>query len=93
MIVQKSKTFTNRLDNLRDKRAKANIAFRIRRIEAENHFGDYKPVGDKVYELRIHSSPGYRVYFYYHNNEVIIGGDKGSQTRGIIKAKQMIRET
>ena len=50
------------------------------------------PVGDKVSELRIHVSPGYRVYFTRVGQRVVIllcGGEKGSQKRDISRAKAL----
>ncbi|MGE3954876.1 MAG: type II toxin-antitoxin system RelE/ParE family toxin [Parachlamydiales bacterium] len=43
-----------------------------------------------LYELRIHSGPGYRLYFGKRSKEVILllcGGDKGSQSKDVEKAK------
>lgn len=48
---------------LRDADARARINVRIRRISLTGNFGDAKPVGDGVYELRIGYEPGYRVYY------------------------------
>jgi len=47
---------------LRDPRAKAKIATRVSRL-ATGNFGDCKPLGRGVYELRIDWGPGYRVYY------------------------------
>lgn len=58
------------------------------------HFGDVAPVGEGVSELRIFYGPGYRVYFLKVNSVVVIllsGGDKGSQTADIVKAKEIAR--
>jgi putative addiction module killer protein len=75
-------------------RARALIASRLDRL-AYGHTGDAKAVGAGVFELRIHYGPGYRVYFSRQGNAIIIllcGGDKGSQTRDIRTAKQLIAE-
>ena len=53
--------FTKWMKRLRDTDAKARINVRIRRISLTGNFGDVKPVGDGVYELRIDYGPGYRV--------------------------------
>lgn len=58
------------------------------------HFGDCKSIkGSKgLFELRIHISPGFRIYFGKKGSEIIIllnGGTKGSQKREILKAEQL----
>jgi putative addiction module killer protein len=74
---------------LRDAAAKMSIARRLRRVETGN-FGDSKPVGEGVSELRIDTGPGYRVYFGMRGTSIVIllcGGDKSSQDSDIVKAK------
>ena len=69
------------------------IDARLTRIAVGN-FGDHKPVGDGVYELRIPKGPGLRVYYALKGNELVVligGGDKGSQKRDITKAKELWR--
>lgn len=86
--------FSAWLAGLKDRRAAARVAVRITRIEAGN-FGDAKSVGDKVSELRIAYGPGYRVYFTIKDATVIVllvGGDKGSQSRDIELAKAIAAE-
>jgi putative addiction module killer protein len=59
------------------------------------HYGDCKPVGDGVYELVLDFGPGYRVYFTEKDNVVIFllcGGDKSTQKKDIITAKQHLAE-
>ena len=80
---------------LRDTDAKARINVRIRRISLTGNFGDVKPVGDGVYELRIDYGPGYRVYYSQRGSEIVlllIGGDKSSQQKDIDKAKRLNAE-
>jgi len=70
---------------LRDRRARARINARIRRLSLGNP-GDVKPVGEGVSELRIDYGPGYRVYFTQRGRKVVIllaGGDKRTQERDI----------
>ena len=74
--------------------AKARIAARLRQLEAGN-FGDAKPVGEGVTELRIHVGAGYRVYCGMHGQDWIIllcGGDKDSQPKDILRAKALWME-
>ncbi|MGH8445892.1 MAG: type II toxin-antitoxin system RelE/ParE family toxin [Solimonas sp.] len=76
---------------MRDVAGRAIIARRLSRIENGN-FGDTKPVGDGVRELRIDFGLGYRVYYAMRGKVVVFllfGGDKGSQARGIVKANAL----
>jgi putative addiction module killer protein len=86
--------FRDWLLSLKDMRGRAVIRVRLNRLRLGN-FGDCKPVGEGVQELRVSFGPGYRVYFGRHGNTVVIllcGGDKGSQTRDIAKAREFWRD-
>jgi putative addiction module killer protein len=77
------------LSSLRDRRARAQIEVRLRRVSSGN-LGDTKPVGDGVSELRVDVGGGYRVYYGKHGQALVIllcGGDKGSQQSDIALAK------
>lgn len=79
------------LDNL-DVKTRAIIKTRLDRISLGN-FGDSKPIknGGGIRELRISYGPGYRIYYGMKGSTLVIllvGGDKKSQARDIIKAKQ-----
>lgn len=89
--VRETDTFTEWLARLKDEVAKAKIAARIRRLAFGNP-GDVAPVGQGVSELRIHYSPGYRVYFVRKGAALVIllcGGDKSTQSRDIKQAKAL----
>lgn len=76
---------------LRDRQARARIDVRIRRLSLGN-FGDVKPVGAGVSELRVHYGPGYRVYFVQRGEQVAIllaGGDKSTQEQDIRLAHEL----
>lgn len=92
--VRQTETYAKWFKQLRDRRARARIDVRIRRVSLGN-FGDVKPVGEGVSELRIPYGPGYRVYFVRRGEVVVIllcGGDKGSQDRDIAKARALAAE-
>lgn len=83
--------FADWFKGLRDVMARKRIAKRIALLEG-GHFGDVKPVGGKVSELRIDHGPGYRVYFMRRGEALIlllIGGDKDSQRRDIARAREI----
>ena len=89
--VCKTAAFSDWMANLRDHHARAKIAARIDRLAFGNP-GDVASVGDGVSELRIHSGPGYRVYFVRRGATLIVllcGGDKTTQTQDIKTAKML----
>jgi len=93
-IIEKTDEFDKWLRKLKDLKAKAIILFRIQRIENDEHFGDYKPVGSGIRELKIDYAKGYRVYFKESDGKIIIlliGGDKSTQQRDIEKAKEILK--
>ena len=87
--IRETGNFRKWFKGLKDKIAQSLISARIRRISYGN-FGDTKPVGDGVSELRIDYGPGYRVYFTRRGREIVIllcGGIKTGQTGNIETAK------
>ena len=81
--------FTEWLESIRDQRTRRQIRARLTQLEHGN-FGDYKSVGEGVFELRLHFGAGYRIYFGRIDNTIVLllcGGDKSSQTRDIERAK------
>jgi putative addiction module killer protein len=92
--VRQTEEFADWLALLRDGVAAKRIKQRIARVQI-GLFGDVKPVGDGLSELRIDQGPGYRVYFARRGDILVIllcGGDKGSQSRDINRAKAMAEQ-
>ena len=91
-FIEKTIEFDKWLKKLKDLRAKAKILFRIQKLENEEHFGEWKPVGNGISELKINYAKGYRVYFKEKGGKIIvllIGGDKSTQQKDIEKAKEI----
>jgi putative addiction module killer protein len=89
--VRQTTIFRDWLDGLKDRQAQARIAQRIVRLQG-GLFGDVKPVGEGVSELRVDHGPGYRVYFTRRGSVVVIllcGGDKRTQAKDIQRAQAM----
>lgn len=77
---------------LNDLRAKAKIFFRLQKLEYQEHFGDSKPIGNGIIELKINYEKGYPIYFKENEGKIIIlliGGDKSSQQKDTEKAKEL----
>ena len=93
-FIEKTTEFDKWFRKLNDLRAKAKILFRIQKIENDEHFGDWEPVGNGIRELKIDYAKGCRVYFKESNRKIIIlliGGDKSTQQRDIEKAKEILK--
>jgi putative addiction module killer protein len=93
LIFKQSSEFRQWLATLKDAPGKVRVLARVRNAE-QGHFGDCEPVGDGVSEMRIHSGPGYRLYFTRRGEVVyflLLGGDKSSQKRDIKRAIEMAR--
>ena len=92
--VLRTAAFDDWLQSLRDKVGQRQILARHTRLSLGN-WGDCKPVGGEVTELRIDFGPGYRVYCWRDGDVVVValgGGDKSTQQRDIAKAQAMVQE-
>jgi putative addiction module killer protein len=77
------------LNRLRDRQARVRIRSRLDRVGMGN-FGDYKAVGEGVFELRVDYGPGYRIYFAKAGSTIVLllcGGAKSTQPQDILKAQ------
>ncbi len=81
---------TDWLAGMRDARARAKLEIRFRRVSL-GIFGNTKPVGEGVQELREDMAPSYRVYPGRHGATLVIllcGDDKRAQDADIKRAKE-----
>ena len=91
--IRQTAAYSQWYDGLRDRKARARIDARIRRLSLGNP-GDVKPVGEGVSELRIDYGPGYRIYLAQRGQAFVIllaGGDKSTQAADIKIALAMAR--
>jgi putative addiction module killer protein len=75
---------------LKDKKAVAKILLRVDRAKQGN-LGDHKLIDDGLFEFRVDTGGGYRIYFGRISPNAIVllwGGDKSTQPRDIEKAHQ-----
>lgn len=82
--------FIDWLKKLSDQRVRDRIHNRIDQLRLGNA-GDFKSVGNGVFELRIHFGPGYRIYYGRTGRHIILllcGGDKASQQQDVKRAMQ-----
>jgi putative addiction module killer protein len=59
------------MTGLADRRARARIEARIRRLSLGNP-GDVRPVGAGVSEMRVDYGPGYRVYYLQRGAVLVV---------------------
>jgi len=81
--------FREWLDSVADRIARAAVRNRLDRLQ-RGLFGDCKPVGDGVFELRIDVGAGYRAYAARAGERAVLllcGGDKSTQSSDIRRAK------
>lgn len=93
-IFFKTDEFNDWFLSLKDHLARAKIIQRLDKAQA-GHFGDCKPVGKSVHEMRIHYGAGYRLYYSRVESVtywLLIGGDKASQQRDIEQAIELAKE-
>ncbi len=86
--------FTEWLHKLRDPQARLAVTRRIDQL-SYGLYGNWRSVGASVYELKLSTGPGYRIYFGERENRLVIllcAGDKSSQNRDILRAKQYWKE-
>ncbi len=69
--IRQTEDYRRWFAGLRDRRARARIDVRIRRLSLGN-LGDVRPVGEGVSETRIDYGPGYRVAFVQRGETMVV---------------------
>lgn len=93
-IFVRSSEFERWFTGLKDNKGRARIITRLDSAALGN-FGDARPVGEGVSEMRIHTGPGYRVYYVRRGVTVYVllaGGDKSTQKQDIARALRLARD-
>jgi putative addiction module killer protein len=86
--------FAKWLKKLRDGNAVARVIQRLERLKDGNP-GEYREVGQGVYELKIDYGPGYRLYCAFAGAHLVLllcGGDKRKQKNDIEQAQEFWRD-
>jgi len=86
--IKRTDEFAAWLDGLKDRVTRVRLTRRIDRAMCGN-FGDVKPVGEGVFEMREFFGAGWRMYYIQRGDVVIVmlgGGDKSTQSADIAKA-------
>ena len=91
--VLETEEFSRWIDELKDTQSAARILHRWEQVKRSGHLlGDWKTVGEGIFEMRFHNGPGYRTYFGLKNKQVVLllcGGSKTHQKRDIDRAKHL----
>jgi putative addiction module killer protein len=91
---QDREPFTDWLEGLKDRQARAILRARLARVQLGN-LGDCKALRKGVMELRIDHGPGYRVYLSQQGEVLVLllcGGDKRSQDADIERAIEYLED-
>jgi putative addiction module killer protein len=94
MRVEATPEFRDWIDALKDLAGRARIQVRIDRLIHGNP-GQHRVLAGGISELKVDSGPGYRVYYTLRGTRLLlllIGGDKSSQAKDIVKARKLAKE-
>jgi len=86
--------FEQWLNGLKDRATRTRLATRLRKAEFGN-LGDIEHVGSGVWEMREFFGPGWRLYYTWRGEMLIVmlgGGDKSTQKADIAAAIELAGE-
>lgn len=81
-------------NGLRSAVTRDRIDARLTRLRLGNP-GDYRELGDGLWELRLSFGPGFRIYFTWRGTRVVVllaAGAKGTQRPDIRKAREYLQD-
>jgi putative addiction module killer protein len=93
MRVEKTDGYRAWIDGLKDLAGRARVLMRVDRLSHGNP-GAYRNLTEGVAELKIDVGPGYRVYYSWRGDRLLLllaGGNKASQAKDIAKALELNR--
>lgn len=86
--------FEDWLFSSKDKRLITSVSNTVQKFQFGN-LGDWKSLGEGLFESRIHYGAGYRLYFTFAGQIMIVllcGGEKKTQKKDIAKAKEYAKD-
>ena len=81
------------IDELKDRAGRSRVLMRVDRLIHGNP-GQHRNLTEGVSELKIDSGPGYRVYYSFRGDHLLLllaGGNKATQNKDIDKALDLNR--
>ena len=91
IVVLQTEEYETWIESISDFKTNARINTHVDRMQ-RGLLGDWKGIGDGLFEVRLDFGPGYRVYYARHGSFVVIllgGGDKSHQRQDITNARQL----
>lgn len=83
--IRRLPPFDEWLQAIKDKTTRVRIQRRLDKV-SRGIFGDHKLITNGIWELREHFGAGYRLYYTFRGNTVVImlgAGDKSTQNKDI----------
>jgi putative addiction module killer protein len=91
--VEKTDTYRDWIDALKDRAGRARILVRVERLIQGNP-GQHRNLTDGVAEMKVEFGPGYRVYYTQRGARLLLllaGGDKSTQKKDIALAIELAK--
>jgi putative addiction module killer protein len=94
IAVIQTNIYDDWIDSIIDIRTNARITKDVGKMRRGN-LGNWKSVGEEVFETRLDYGPGYRIYYAKVGRIIVVllgGGDKSTQKADIWKAQKLWKE-